>query len=217
MAGASLDDFYLTRAERAALARAASPLFAVRGPPGTHDLALLAETVAALRAAGEGQTTRLPVFDKLADDRAAESAWRTFRGRPAAIVIEGWLMGALPDPASPGAAPLNAIEAADADGGWRAAQEAALAGPYAQLWDQADAFLHVAAPDFDCVLDWRLQQEAALWAAKGEALPDERRDWVAGFIQHYERLTRRMIAGGRRPGLDVYIDARRRVIRTSDH
>ena len=48
-AALSLDDVYLTRAERAALAARIHPLFAVRGPPGTHDLALLDTVLTRLR------------------------------------------------------------------------------------------------------------------------------------------------------------------------
>ncbi|MEZ5997506.1 MAG: hypothetical protein R3B98_02295 [Hyphomonas sp.] len=215
VAGASVDDFYLTHEAREVLARTISPLFGTRGPPGTHDLGLLHETVEALRAAPDGATTLVPVFDKLADDRKPPSAWRRFHGRPAAIVIEGWLMGVDADPAAPLAAPLNAVEAADAAGDWRRAQEDALATDYAALWDMADGFLHVVAPGFECVRDWRLQQEAGLWEARGETMPPARRDWVDEFIQHYERLTRRMIAGSRRPGAEIHIDKDRRVIRTS--
>lgn len=214
VAGASLDDFYLPAAERAGLAARISPLFKVRGPPGTHDLALLARTIAALRAAGPETETRLPAFDKLADDRAPPERWRTFRGRPAAIVIEGWMMGARPDPAAPDAPPINDVETSDRNGAWRRAQEAALAGPYADLWDMADGFLHILAQDFDCVAAWRLEQETALWAADGKALPPERRDWVAQFVRHYERLTRRMISGGRRPGAEIHIGADRRILGT---
>ena len=215
VAGLSLDDGYLTRAERAALAAQVSPLLQTRGPPGTHDLALLAQTIAALRRAGDASQTQLPVFDKLADDRAPPEAWHRFAGRPAAIVIEGWLMGALPDAQAPEAPPLNAVEALDADGAWRRYQEDALAGGYAALWDRADGFCHLAAPDFACVADWRLQQEAGLWAARGEAMPASRRDWVLHFIQHYERLTRRMLTGGRRPGAVIAIDAARNVTAVS--
>ena len=213
--GASIDDFYLTHEERADLARTVSPLLATRGPPGTHDLTLLQDTVAALRAAGADAQTSVPVFDKLADDRAPASAWHTVHGRPAAIVIEGWLMGALPDAASADDPPLNAVEASDTSGRWRPYQEAALSGPYTDLWEMADGFCHIVPPDFDCVLNWRLQQEAALWAERGAPMPDERRDWVIRFIQHYERITRRMIGGGRRQGAEIHIDADRNVLRTS--
>ena len=41
----SLDDFYLTKAERELLARTVHPLFATRGVPGTHDLDLLRQTL----------------------------------------------------------------------------------------------------------------------------------------------------------------------------
>lgn len=215
VAGLRLDDVYLTRAERAALAAQVSPLLQTRGPPGTHDLALLAQTIAALRGAGDASQTPLPVFDKLADDRAPPDAWRCFAGRPAAIVIEGWMMGALPDAAALDAPPLNAVEASDADGAWRRHQENALAGAYAALWDRADGFCHLVAPDFACIAGWRLQQEAGLWAARGEAMPAARRDWVLHFIQHYERLTRRMIDGGRRPGAVIAIDAARNVTAVS--
>lgn len=215
VAGFGLDDVYLTKAERERLALEVSPLFRVRGPPGTHDLGLLRSLITELREASAQSVTALPVFDKLADDRAPREAWRDFPGRPAAIVVEGWLMGVCPDPEAPDTPPINGVEAADADRVWRRHQETVLARDYAPLWDAADGFLHIVSPDFDCVLDWRMQQEAALWAARGEAVPPERRAWVAGFIEHYERLTRRMIAGGRRPGTGIHIDAARRVLSSS--
>ena len=124
-------------------------------------------------------------------------------------------MGALPDLTAPGSPPINDIERLDTGGDWRRAQEDALAGPYAKLWDMADGFLHFLGPDFACVAEWRLEQETALWAAEGKSLPLERRDWVLRFIQHYERLTLRMIAGGRRPGAEIHIDAGRRILNTA--
>lgn len=211
VAGASIDDFYLTLGEREALARRVSPLLLTRGPPGTHDLALLRDIVDRLRRATCGSDINIPVFDKLSDDRAPQESWRRFSGRPAAIVIEGWLMGALPDASAPGAPPMNAVEAEDASGAWRRYQEEALAGPYAALWDQADSFCHILAPGFETVLDWRLEQEAALWRARGETMPESRPAWIARFIQHYERITRRMLSGHRHPGTDILIDGRRRL------
>ena len=62
----SLDDFYLTKAERESLARHVHPLFATRGVPGTHDVDLLRQTLSALRT---GVPASLPVFDKAVDDR----------------------------------------------------------------------------------------------------------------------------------------------------
>ena len=47
------------------------PLFATRGPPGTHDLGLLHRLLDRLSGAGPGDRTPLPRFDKLADERVA--------------------------------------------------------------------------------------------------------------------------------------------------
>lgn len=211
VAGASIDDFYLPKPEREILARKISPLFITRGPPGTHDLSLLSQTTDALRAAGPTTSTPIPAFDKLADDRAPTDSWRSFAGRPAAIVVEGWLMGALADPLAPAAPALNAVEAEDVSGDWRRYQEHALAGAYRDLWDQADGFLHILPPGFDCVLGWRIQQEAELWQRRHQEMPSDRQAWVERFIAHYERITRRMIAGGHRAGKELRIDAHRQV------
>lgn len=208
----ALDDFYLKKAERAALADRIHPLCATRGAPGTHDVELLAATIEALSTASDGAMTQWPAFDKTIDDRAAEV--RQFHGRPDAVLVEGWMIGALPDAGAAESAPLNAVEAEEDPAGlWRGWQEKALASDYLSLWRQADAFMHLLAPDFGVVFDWRCEQEeTTLGLAKG-TLPDERRDWVARFIQHYERITRRMLEGRRMPGATVELDAGRNVTR----
>jgi D-glycerate 3-kinase len=125
----SLDDVYLTKAERQAMARRVHPLFATRGVPGTHDLGLAEHTIEALAAGGR---TAMPSFDKLADDRRLQAQWPVFDGRPAAILFDGWCVGATAEAQAALAAPVNDLEAReDADGVWRRAANAALAGPYA--------------------------------------------------------------------------------------
>ncbi|WP_416907398.1 MAG: kinase [Polymorphobacter sp.] len=205
----SLDDVYLTQAARQRLAASIHPLCATRGPPGTHDLALLADTLDALAS---GHETAIPRFDKRLDDRAPKAEWPRAPAAPHAIVIEGWLMGVRPAPA-PEPAPINALEAEeDPDGQWRGWQEAALQSGYAQLWDRADAFLHLDAPGFEVVPRWRLEQEATLLGTTPARLPPARRAWVARFVQHYERLTRRMLAGHRRPGAVIRLGPNRQLL-----
>src|SRR5690606_14061219 len=138
----SLDDVYLTKTERQALARDVHPLFAVRGPPGTHDLGLLERAIAALRVAAADSRTPLPAFDKLADDRAPRTDWPVFAGRPAAMLVDGWCLGATPQAEAELVAPINALEAEqDGEGRWRRAANAALAGPYAEVFARFDAVL----------------------------------------------------------------------------
>ena len=64
-ASLSLDDLYLAPESRAILARTIHPLLAIRGVPGTHDVALGEQILDDLIA---GRPTLLPRFDK-ADDR----------------------------------------------------------------------------------------------------------------------------------------------------
>ena len=193
----SLDDVYLTKAEREAKGRALHPLFAVRGPPGTHDLALLETTIAALRAAGPDSRTPLPAFDKLSDDRRPEAQWPVFAGRPSAVLVDGWCLGATAQAEPELAVPINALEAErDGQGVWRRAVNAELAGPYAETFARFDAVLFLKAPSFDAVLDWRCEQEAGLMGVPPAALPAERRAELAVFIRAFERITRHMLAGG---------------------
>ncbi|MFC5345731.1 kinase [Brevundimonas staleyi] len=190
----SLDDVYLTQAERADLAARVHSLFAVRGPPGTHDLALLDRTLSRLREVGPGDHTPLPGFDKLADDRRPESDWPVFVGRPRAVLLEGWQLGATPQDPAALTAPINALERDhDPDGAWRRTINDALAGDYARLFTTFDALIFLKAPDFDRVLDWRTEQEAGLTGAPVTA---SRRDELSRFVQHFERISRHMLAGG---------------------
>lgn len=203
----SLDDVYLTRAEREAMAREVHPLFATRGPPGTHDLGLLQRLIDDLSDAGPDDETRLPDFDKRGDDRCPVEAWRAFRGRPSAILIDAWCLGAVAEDERALAEPLNDLERdQDTDGVWRRAVNGFVAGPYADFAARFDAVLFLRAPGFDVVLDWRAQQEADLLGVAPADLPAPERDRLAGFIQYFERITRRMLDGGVRADVVIQLD-----------
>jgi len=207
----SLDDVYLTRAGRETLARELHPLFVTRGPPGTHDLALLGGLIDRLSSAGPDDETLIPDFDKRADDRAPRDRWRRFRGRPSAILVDGWCLGALPGDEAALAAPVTALEREqDPAGRWGRAVNARVAGPYAALAARFDAILFLKAPGFDVVLDWRARQEADLLGLAPADLPPAERVRLGGFIQSFERLTRRMLAGGVTASVTVQLDRNHR-------
>ncbi|WP_292063734.1 kinase [Brevundimonas sp. UBA7664] len=206
----SIDDVYLTRAEREALAREVHPLFVTRGPPGTHDLGLLQQLIDALSSAGPDDETRIPDFDKRGDDRRPVANWRVFAGRPSAILIDAWCLGALPQDAAELAEPVNALEADhDPDIGWRRAVNGFIGGAYAHFIARFDAVLFLKAPSFDVVLDWRCQQEADLLGVAPADLPAAERARLAGFIQYFERITRQMLDGGVRADVVVQLDRNR--------
>lgn len=204
----SLDDVYLTRDEREALAREVHPLCITRGPPGTHDLDLADQTIAALEQAGDNTRTSLPRFDKARDDRAPESAWPVLTGRPDAILFDGWCVGALAPPTDPQA--LNAIEAEDQDGRWRAHARDLLATDYADFFTAFDALVYLRAPSWEIVRVWRGQQEEE---ALGRPLSPEENLALDRFVMHYERITRAMLAGHHSAGWIVHLDEERNVTR----
>lgn len=186
----SLDDFYLTRTERERLAREVHPLCKTRGVPGTHDVALLDATLAALADSGQ---TALPRFDKLADDRLPQAEWPRHSRRPATVLLEGWCVGlrAVDVPAWQG--PLNDLEAElDPRGEWFAWSHAALARDYDPLWQRLGLLVSIEVPDWQTVIDSRLRQEQGLAAAAGRRGMD--RAEVTRFAEHYERYTRALWA-----------------------
>jgi D-glycerate 3-kinase len=203
----SLDDVYLTHAERAALAQHVHPLFATRGPPGTHDLALADRTIAALRDAAPSTQTPLPCFSKAADDRTPEHTWPIFNGRPDAILFDGWCVGALPD--ALGEAPLNALEAeADADGRWRAHIRAELVSTYAAFFAGFEAIVYFKPPSWEIVKRWRVKQEAG---NLGRVLAATDLAHLERFLMHYERITRSMMAGGHTANTIVSLNGARQL------
>lgn len=189
----SIDDLYLTRAERERLARAVHPLLRTRGVPGTHDVAL---GLAVLAALDRGEPTPLPRFDKARDDRLPEREWDRAPENTELLILEGWCVGARPEEPMALRDPVNALEAAeDPEGLWRAYANRALAGAYQDLFARIDKLALLAAPDFDVVFDWRLQQETELRERVGAEAPGLMdAAGVARFIEHYERLTRHILA-----------------------
>ncbi|MFZ4688528.1 MAG: kinase [Polymorphobacter sp.] len=187
----SIDDLVLTRAEREALAATVHPLFATRGPPGTHDLALADRTITALLAGTS--PVAVPRFDKAVDDRAPSSSWPVVEAPLDVLLFEGWCIGATPQPKSALSAPVNRLEAdEDPQMTWRRHVNDALATGYARLFARLDLLVALRAPDFGVVRAWRQRQEEQLRAraGAGAGMDDAALD---RFIQHYERLTRHML------------------------
>jgi D-glycerate 3-kinase len=198
----SLDDFYLTRSQRLALAERVHPLFATRGAPGTHDMSLCSASLAALAEASE---VRLPVFDKGVDDRRSE---RVVIGPFDVVVLEGWCVGASAVPESELVEPLNSLEAErDADGIWRRRVNRALREEYEPVWESLDSLVYLGVPSLDAVRRWRSQQELARPVDRRMNLAE-----IDQFVQHYERITLRMLDDrSRRVNWSVRLDEDHRI------
>ena len=203
-ASLSLDDIYHTRATRERLASEVHPLLLTRGVPGTHDLELGNRILEELSEANAGSRTPLPAFDKALDDREPEQRWPVFIGKPQIILLEGWCLGARPQPDDELLKPVNDLEAEeDPDGSWRRFVNEQLRGPYREFFDRLHFLIMLRAPSMERVLEWRTLQEHRLaesranapkaGADQGDAAPQQRimtdAD-IARFVMHYERITR---------------------------
>lgn len=189
----SIDDFYLGRRERLRLGRNVHPLLAMRGPPGTHDVALACETIDALRILASGDCVRLPRFDKISDRRLPRSRWPCIRRRPDLIVLEGWFLKVPAQTDAELIAPINPLERnEDAQGIWRRHVNAALAHDYASLWQRIDRLLFLHGPGFEIVPQWRWQQEVTLQAAQPQRHAMDRAA-VERFVLFFERVSRQAL------------------------
>jgi D-glycerate 3-kinase len=186
----SLDDLYYGRDDRQARAQVVHPLFATRGPPGTHNVALGMDVLDKMRAR---MPLRLPRFSKAEDAPLPQTEWPVFDACDV-VLFEGWCVGARPqeDPAL--ADPINALERdEDTEGVWRRAVNAHLAGKTGALFAQIDRLIYFQPPSFTVVHRWRCEQEHAL-IAQGNAPAAMDDAQIARFVSHFERLTRHMIA-----------------------
>lgn len=189
----SLDDLYLTRAEREELAETQHPLLKTRGVPGTHDVALGIWILDRL-VGSSAEVVSIPRFDKAQDDRAPVADWSVVSTPVDIILVEGWCVGGRPQTAAELDAPINMLEQQqDADGEWRRYVNAQLAGRYADLFARLDHLVMLKVPSFECVEAFRTLQENKLREkGDGDGLMDEVA--IKRFIMHYERLTRHMLA-----------------------
>ena len=192
----SIDDFYLSRADRTQLARQVHPLLQTRGVPGTHEWHWLQSVLQAVREGGA--ELRLPVFDKGRDDRKG-----TITAEVDTLVLEGWCLGVTAQPDNLLADPVNDLERdEDPQGIWRGYVNDQIRDHYESLWTQVDLWVHLRVPSFTQVVHWRTQQEQQLPASQRMSEPE-----ILRFIQHYERLTRWLWASvPLGPGVVVRLD-----------
>lgn len=185
----SLDDAYLTRRERRALAARVHPVCEQRGVPGTHDVALAGRVLDALRA---GIALALPRFDKRRDTRRPPSRWPRANAGTQLVLFEGWCVGVPAQDAAELATPVNAFERdLDPDARWRRWSQAAHAHDYPALWSRLDRLLFLHPPGVEVVARWRREQEHTLRARGPGGMDDAA---LARFLPAFERLTRHALA-----------------------
>lgn len=184
----SLDDFYYPGEQRRKLAKQEHPLLVTRGVPGTHDINQLTVVLSKL-AKGE-QDVVIPRFNKATDEPELPNNWSYVQQSADIVLIEGWCWGTEPQTAGELSTPVNDLECQqDQKAQWRSYVNRQLAQAYSPLFELMDYWIYLKAPSFDCVYQWRLQQEHQL---KRNSLQQDKvmsdAD-VAHFVSYFQRLT----------------------------
>ena len=183
----SLDDYYLGRSQREQSAIDLHPLFRQRGAPGTHEFDHLLAAFDQIQS-GKIKGLRLPVFDKSIDDRAPEHDWRSLEKAPRVIILEGWCVGVPPQKQTELDAPANELERVhDANGFWRLEVWKAWQQLYTALRNRLDQVWYIRVPDWNCVIDWRWQQEQEMALMNLNS-----RIEVENFLGSFERIVNHM-------------------------
>lgn len=185
----SLDDFYLSKLQRKQLSEKIHPLLLTRGVPGTHDFQLGIDVFQSILT---GAPTKLPVFDKAMDDVKPLEHWIDVDPNIQFLIFEGWCVG-LPDilfeDLKVNPEPCNFLEKEqDKNNQWR--NYVAKANRDYQKWYQCiDYMIGLRIPAFECVEDWRWQQECDMHSKKGSSF-FESKEAVRNFIFYFERITK---------------------------
>jgi len=186
----SLDDFYLTRAERKQLATSIHPLLQTRGAPGTHDIELMENTISMLL---EGRRCMIPRFNKAMDDRHNEDEWTTSNKDTNIVLFEGWCNHSPAQTSDELLIPVNELESEhDKEGVWRHYANDNLKRYHEKIFNYADMNIMLKAPDFENIFKWRSLQEEKLKQSTQSSKESQimSSDKLKRFIQHYERITR---------------------------
>jgi len=179
-AAVSLDDYYLSKAQRQSLAAQVHPLLTQRGVPGTHNIH---QAIADAQSVLAAQAVSLPRFDKARDESVAALPAQQLD----ILIVEGWCLGVQMQTETELKHTVNALEASeDATGQWRHYVNTQLAADYARYWQLLQPLIWLQAPDWHCVCQWRARQEQQLWQQHGAGMTEPE---LARFMLPFQRLT----------------------------
>ena len=158
----SIDDFYKTLEDRDKMSKIIHPLFKTSGVPGTHDTNFIKKFFNIIKRK-KFKKIKLPKFEKAKDDRLKKTNWFTIKQKPEIVILEGWCVGAKPQPNILLKKPINSLERYDdKDLKWRKYVNEKLKKEYKAIYAMIDHFIFMKIPNFDLVFKWRLLQENKL-------------------------------------------------------
>jgi len=138
--------------------------------------------------------TKLPKFDKSIDDRLKKKYWFNVKERPEIVILEGWCVGAQPQPNSLIKNPINTLEKhEDQDLIWRKHVNEKLKREYKFFFAMIDYYIFMKIPNFNMVFKWRLLQENKLRKKSQFRKKIMSYNEIKHFIMFYQRITLQMI------------------------
>ena len=206
----SIDDFYKTKNERLRMSKKKHPLFITRGVPGTHDIALLNQTIRKLKQK-KFRTVLIPKFDKSKDDRYRKNKWQKIKTKPDIIIFEGWCVGTTHQNNNELKRPINLIEKKyDENLKWRKTVNNLIKKRYKNIFNKIDKLVFLKVPHFNYIIKWRwLQEQKMKLTTKSKKTMSKTE--VKEFIMFYERLTKHMIKNySKISDLTIFLDKKHR-------
>ena len=206
----SIDDFYKTKNERLRMSKKKHPLFITRGVPGTHDIALLNQTIRKLKQK-KFRTVLIPKFDKSKDDRYRKNKWQKIKIKPDIIIFEGWCVGTTHQNNNELKRPINLIEKKyDENLKWRKTVNNLIKKRYKNIFNKIDKLVFLKVPHFNYIIKWRwLQEQKMKLTTKSKKTMSKTE--VKEFIMFYERLTKHMIKNySKISDLTIFLDKKHR-------
>ncbi len=179
VASLSIDDLYLTHAERQELKRQ-DPRLIWRGPPGTHDVDLGLKVIEQCLQEDSQAEILMPRFDKSAWNGSGDRVFPEAITKPDILFFEGWFVGVQPVPETyfdnPPAPIVTAEDIQFAKDNNQRLQA------YLPLWDKLDRLIVLYPEDYRLSKQWRKEAEHKMIASGKTGMSDEEID---RFVEYF--------------------------------
>jgi D-glycerate 3-kinase len=181
VANLSLDDLYLTHAQRQEL-QLKNPRLIWRGPPGTHDIALGLKVIEQCLQGDSGTKISMPRFNKSAYEGSGDRLDSDSEeiAKPDILLFEGWFVGVQPVKEDcfercpePIITPEDRQFAQDSNQRLEA---------YLPLWDKLDNLIVLYLEDYRLSKQWRKDAEHQMIASGKEGMSDPEID---RFVEYF--------------------------------
>jgi len=174
----SIDDLYLTYAERKALQQQ-DPRLTWRGPPGTHDVALGIELIDRCLQGDSSTQILLPRFDKSAFNGAGDRISPEAIAKPDILLFEGWFVGVQPLDEYPADFPDPIVTESDRQ---FAEDNDRRLRSYLPLWDRLDSLIVLYPEDYRLCQRWRREAEQKMIASGKSGMSNKECD---RFVEYF--------------------------------